>query len=42
MNVFLHSLGWNDAIKTQIDQIGFVDYPHKVGISDEVVEALGK
>ena len=40
------SVGWNGAVKTQFDQVTFidedVDYPHRVGIADVVVETLGK
>ena len=40
------SIGWNGTFKTQIDQVEFVDedvdYPHRIGIADVVVEALGK
>ncbi|MNR01990.1 hypothetical protein D3C85_1178260 [compost metagenome] len=40
------SIGWNGTFKTQIDQVEFVDkdvdYAHRIGIADVVVEALGK
>ncbi len=40
------SIGWNGTFKTQIDQIKFVDkdvdYAHRIGIADVVVEALWK
>lgn len=40
------SIGWNGTLKTQIDQVEFVDkdvdYTHRIGIADIVVEALGK
>ncbi len=40
------SVGWNGTFKTQIDQVEFVDkdvdYAHRIGIADVVVEALGK
>ncbi|MGF6317871.1 hypothetical protein ABIA60_004149 [Pseudomonas frederiksbergensis] len=40
------SIGWNGPFKPQIDQVKFVDkdvdYAHRVGIADVVVEALGK
>jgi len=40
------SIGWNGTLKTQIDQVEFVDedvdYADRIGIADVVVEALGK
>lgn len=40
------SIGRDDTFKTQIDQVEFidkdVDYAHRVGIGDLVVETLGK
>ncbi len=38
--------GWNDAIKTQRDQVEFIgediNHPYRVGIADVLIEALGK
>jgi hypothetical protein len=40
------SIGWYCTVKTQIDQVELVDkdvdYAHRIGIADVVVEALGK
>ena len=40
------SIGWNGTFKTQIDQVKFVDedvdYTHRIGIADVVVEARRK
>ncbi|MNU45015.1 hypothetical protein D3C71_338480 [compost metagenome] len=39
-------VGWDSTVKTQGDQVEFidkdVDYAHRIGIADVVVEALGK
>ena len=38
--------GWNDAIKTQLGQVEFIDenvnHAYWIGIADIVVEAFGK
>jgi hypothetical protein len=40
------TIGWNGTVKTQIDQVEFVDkdvnYTYRIRIADVVVEALGK
>jgi len=40
------TIGWNGTVKTQIDQVEFVDkdvhYTYRIRIADAVVEALGK
>ncbi|KPU56568.1 hypothetical protein AN403_1480 [Pseudomonas fluorescens] len=40
------SIGGNGTFKTQIDQVKLVDkdvdYAHRIGIADVVIEALGK
>jgi hypothetical protein len=40
------SIGWDGTVKTQLDQVEFVDkdvdYMHRISIADVVVEVLGK